>query len=120
MSALITITSATLVVDPAVRSTTTGKTVTNARIAVDDGFGDKKKSYFFDVVAWESLGEQLGQLQKGQKLGVYGKLTSRQYEKDGQKRTVIEIVANALEIRDVRKTDSRPQPETVPDSEIPF
>jgi len=124
MSAIVVVQSANLVADPTVKYTTTGKAVANFRVAVNEGFGDTKKSYFFNVVAWEDLAEQVGKLTKGQKLGLYGKLTSREYEKDGQKRSVVEIVVNAI---DVRKTDSakpaaRPQPqreEIDPDS-VPF
>ena len=131
MSAIVAIQSANLVADPIVKYTTTGKAVANFRIAVNEGFGDTKKSYFFNAVAWEELAGEIGKLAKGAKLGIYGKLTSREYEKDGQKRTVIEIVANAL---DIRKADSRSssgtgqglvqgrpqQAQQIDDSDIPF
>lgn len=121
MSAIVAIQSANIVADPQVKYTTTGKAVANFRIAVNEGFGDTKKSYFFNAVAWEELATQVGSLTKGQKLGVYGKLTSREYEKDGQKRSVVEIVVNAL---DIRKTDSpkpaRQQAQQIPDEDIPF
>lgn len=101
MSAIVAIQSANIVADPVVKYTTTGKAVANFRIAVNDGFGDTKKSYFFNATAWEDLALVVGKLVKGQKIGVYGKLTAREYEKDGRKNTVVEILVNAL---DVRKT----------------
>ena len=123
MSAIVSVPTANLVADPVVKYTTTGKAVANFRIAVNEGFGDTKKSYFFNATAWEDLALQVGKLVKGQKIGVYGKLTAREYEKDGRKTTVVEILANAI---DVRKTDAAPKPATrpqaqeIPDEDIPF
>lgn len=107
MSAIVAVPTANLVADPIVKYTTTGKAVANFRIAVNEGFGDTKKSYFFNATAWEDLALQVGKLVKGQKIGVYGKLTAREYDKDGRKNTVVEILVNAL---DVRKTDNSNAP----------
>ena len=122
MSAIVAIPSANLVADPQVKYTTTGKAVANFRIAVNEGFGETKKSYFFSAVAWEDLALEIGKLAKGQKLRLYGKLTSREYEKDGQKRSVTEIVVNAIEVRksDNPKPAARPQAQQVADEDISF
>jgi single-strand DNA-binding protein len=94
--------------DVELKSTTTGKSVANFSIAVDNGFGENKKDpFWFNVVAWGPLAETAGnQLRKGSKLTVYGRLTTRKYtNKTGVEVTVTEVVANAFE---VRKTDSKP------------
>jgi len=48
------------------------------------------------IVVWEKQAESLANYtRKGSKIAVNGKLTSRSYEtNDGQKRTVVEVVAN--------------------------
>ena len=85
--------------DPEVRYTQSGKAVCTFSIAVDDGYGENKKAYFFPVVVWNKAAEACGNsLHKGSKVAVAGKLTSRQYENnEGKKVTVFEIVADAFD-----------------------
>lgn len=85
--------------DPEVRYTQSGKAVCTFSLAVDDGYGENKKAYFFPVVVWNKAAEACGNsLHKGSKVAVTGKLTTRQYEnKEGKKVTVFEIVADAFE-----------------------
>ena len=84
--------------DPEVRYTQSGKAVCTFSIAVDDGYGENKKAYFFPVVVWNKAAEACGNsLHKGSKVAVAGKLTSRQYDNsEGKKVTVFEIVADAF------------------------
>ena len=84
--------------DPEIRYTQSGKAVCTFSIAVDDGYGENKKAYFFPVVVWGKTAETCGKsLTKGRKVAVTGKLTTRQYENnEGRKVTVFEIVADAF------------------------
>ena len=84
--------------DPEIRYTQSGKAVCTFSIAVDDGYGENKKAYFFPVVVWGKPAETCGKsLTKGRKVAVTGKLTTRQYENnEGKKLTVFEIVADAF------------------------
>lgn len=84
--------------DPEVRYTQSGKAVARFSLAVDDGYGENKKAYFFPVVAWNKAAEACGKsLHKGSKVAVTGKLTSRQYDdSEGRKVTVFEIFADAF------------------------
>lgn len=84
--------------DPEVRYTQSGKAVCTFSVAVNDGYGENKKAYFFPVVVWNKSAEACGNsLHKGSKVAVTGKLTSRQYENnEGKKVTVFEIVADAF------------------------
>ena len=84
--------------DPEIRYTQSGKAVCTFSIAVDDGYGENKKAYFFPVVVWGKTAETCGKsLTKGRKVAVTGKLTTRQYENnEGKKVTVFEIVADAF------------------------
>lgn len=83
--------------DPELRFTPgEGKAVCNFSIAVDDGWGDNKKAYFFNVVVWGKSAEAVASFtHKGSKVAVIGKLTTRDYEaNDGTKRYVTEILAD--------------------------
>ena len=102
--------------DASLKYTTSGKPVTNLFILVDNGYGANKKSAFgFGVVAWDDLAESAGKLTKGQKVTVYGKLTSRKYQnKSGVEVTKVEIVADAITAWKPRDTDSVRSPEAQP------
>lgn len=95
-----------LVRDPEVKTTQSGKVVTQFTLAVDR-FGSKDAD-FINIVAWEKLGEACGNnLSKGQRCLAEGKLQIRSYEgKDGQKRWVTEIIAQTVEFLDRKKDPS--------------
>ena len=111
--------------DPEVRYTQSGKAVCTFSIAVNDGYGENKKAYFFPVVVWNKSAEACGNsLHKGSKVAVTGKLTSRQYDnKEGKKVTVFEIVADAfegVEFLDGKKQGGNQSNEIDETEEIPF
>lgn len=85
--------------DPQTRHTSSGKTVTNFNLAVDDGFGEKKKTYWIPIVCWEKTAELAQQyLVKGSQVAVAGRLSQRSYQdKEGGNRTVIEVMASQLD-----------------------
>lgn len=88
-----------------------GKAVTNFNMAVDDGFGEHKKTYFINVVVWGKTAESLvTYTHKGSKVAVQGKITTRSYDaKDGTKRYVTEVVADqygGIEFLDSKKEEA--------------
>ena len=111
--------------DPEVRYTQSGKAVCTFSIAINDGYGENKKAYFFPVVVWNKSAEACGKsLHKGSKVAVTGKLTSRQYENsEGKKVTVVEIVADAfdgVEFLDSKRQGGSQSNEIDMTEEIPF
>lgn len=93
---------------PELKILQSGKSVTSFTIAVPDRF-NKENTYFFPVTVWGKTAELCAEwLDKGKKIGVTGRLTSRIYEtQDGQKRKVIEVVANTVDFL-TPKGDSKP------------
>ena len=90
--------------DPEIRYTNSKKAVASFSLAVHDG---KDKAIFVNCVAWEKTAELLDQyFKKGDGIMVYGKLSVRQYEKDGQKRTATEVVASGIEFPMARKVET--------------
>lgn len=88
--------------DPEVRTTTSGKTITSFSIAVDRG-GQEDAADFFDVTAWEKLGELVSQyLSKGRRCLVQGRLRQDSWDdkETGKKRTRIEVVASDVTFLD--------------------
>jgi single-strand DNA-binding protein len=84
-----------LTANPELRRTGNGKAVVSFTIACDKPGKDSGAS-FIPCVAWEKTGEFINQyFTKGSAIIVEGRIESRQYEaKDGQKRTVLEVVAS--------------------------
>jgi single-strand DNA-binding protein len=83
--------------DPELRYTpNTGTAVASFGLAVDSGFGDNKRTDFINIEVWRKQAENCAQyLHKGSMAAVEGRLQIRSYEgKDGQKRTVAEVVAD--------------------------
>jgi len=88
--------------DPEQRTTTTGKTIASFSIAVDRG-GQDDAADFFDVSAWEKLGELVMQyLGKGRRVLVQGRLRQDSWDdkETGKKRSRIEVTASDITFLD--------------------
>ncbi|MBC7943596.1 single-stranded DNA-binding protein [Candidatus Saccharibacteria bacterium] len=88
--------------DPEQRTTTTGKTIASFSIAVDRA-GQDDSADFFDVTAWEKLGELVVQyLAKGRRVLVQGRLRQDTWEdkETGKKRSKVEVVATDVTFLD--------------------
>ncbi len=88
--------------DPEQRTTTTGKTIASFSIAVDRG-GQDDSADFFDVTAWEKLGDLVMQyLGKGRRVLVQGRLRQDSWDdkETGKKRSRIEVTATDVTFLD--------------------
>ena len=81
--------------DPEQRTTTSGKNVVNFNIAIDRQTQDDQAD-FFNVVAWEKLGDLVMQyLSKGRRVLVQGRLRQDTWEdkETGKRQSWIEVTA---------------------------
>lgn len=90
-----------LVADPELKTTPEGINVCTFRIACDRSFaqqGQQRQADFIDVVAWRHNADFLCKhFAKGGMVAVQGRLQTRQYQdRNGNKRTVVEVVADSL------------------------
>jgi len=98
--------------DPELRSTSTGQSVCSFSVAVNRSWtgndGQQQEAVdYFDIVAWAKLGELVNQyMSKGRRILVQGRLSQQTWEKDGQKRSKIEIVASDVTFLDGGSSDS--------------
>jgi len=108
---ILTITGG-LVRDAELTYTPNGAAVTGFTIAQSDsrkneqGDWETTRNLYLDVTVWNEnsqykqnpipWAEIAGRLQKGDKVAVRGKLHTRQWEKDGQKRSKVEFLATEL------------------------
>lgn len=85
--------------DPELRTTPNGQNVCNFSLALNRSYKGSDGEWqeatdFVDIVAWAGLGERVAQyLTKGRLALVSGRLQSRSWEQDGQKRSKLEVVA---------------------------
>lgn len=88
--------------DPEMRTTSTGKTIASFSLAVDRG-GQDDQADFFDITAWEKLGELVNQyLSKGRRCLVQGRLRQDSWDdkETGKKRSRVEVVATDVTFLD--------------------
>lgn len=115
--------------DADIRSTQSGKVVASFTLAVDRPYtqNGKKEADFIACQIWGKSAEVLGKsVHKGQRILLEGRLQIRQYtDKNGNKRTAAEVVAERFEFIE-RKEQTEPQGmetfgQQMPfDEEIPF
>lgn len=87
--------------DPEVRYTPAGQAHTFFGLAVNRRWkkGDQweEQTSFFNVTAWRELAENVAEsVKKGTRVVVTGRLEQREFEKDGQKRSTVEVVADEV------------------------
>ncbi len=93
-----------LVRDPEMRLTMSGIAVTQFTIAINrpprkDSV--EKTADFIRVVAWRRLAEVCNEyLKKGKLVSIEGRLQFSSFEKDGEKRSVSEVVADGMQMLD--------------------
>jgi single-strand DNA-binding protein len=94
--------------DPELRQTPTGQNVTSFSLALNRSYKDASGEWqeatdYIDIVAWGPLAERVSQyLSKGRRCLVQGRLQSRSWEQDGQKRNKVEVLASDVTFLDSR------------------
>ena len=99
--------------DPELRYTQSQIPVASFRVAVDRDFGrgEERQTDFIDCVAWRSTGEFVSKyFQKGSMAVVSGRLQMRDWtDKDGNKRTSAEVVADNVYFGESKRRDGDPR-----------
>lgn len=101
--------------DPEVRYTTSGIPVASFAIAINrfrkKGSTAEPEVDFINIVAWRRLAEICGEyLKKGNPVAIEGRLQIRGYTgKDGQKKTISEVVASNMQMLGRKPNPSEPK-----------
>ena len=115
--------------DPELRTTQGNRSVTNFSIANQRNYKNssgERDTDFFDVVAWQATAEFVTKyFSKGSLVTVDGRLETRKFtDKEGNKRTVVEIIADNVFFGDSKneqqKTASGPAEAAAPGFEPDF
>jgi single-strand DNA-binding protein len=109
--------------DPELKYTPSGTPVAKFSLATDESYkdrsGERKTTVtWHNVVAWNKLAEICGEyLSKGKVVYIEGKIQSRQWnDKDGNKRTSFEIVANQMQMLNPKENGGAPPESRKPES----
>lgn len=88
--------------DPEVRYTTNEIPVARFALAVGrPSKNGEKEVDFINIVAWRGLAKICGEyLQKGKPVAIEGRLQIRKYEKNGEKRSIAEVIASSMQMLD--------------------
>lgn len=105
--------------DPEMRYTPSGRPVTTFTMAVSRSWntadGERRTdTEWFNIVAWGNLAEICNQyLHKGQQVYIEGRLQTRRWEdKEGQKHTSVEVVANEMMMLGERRDNTNQSQES--------
>ena len=120
-----------LTADPELKTTASGLSVLSFSVAVERNYqkeGEEKAVDFINVVAWRKTAEFVSKyFHKGSMIAVEGSIQTRKYEdKDGNKRTAFEILANTVSFcgKEVNSTPAESTPfadtDTADDEGLPF
>jgi len=102
--------------DPEVRFTNSGIPVARFAVAVNrptskKGDGGQNEVDFINIVAWRRLAEICRDyMKKGRPIAIEGSLQIRKYEKDGEKRSFTEVVADNIQMLGRREDQGKAGP----------
>lgn len=100
---------------PEAKSLSSGKDLTTLLVRVVDRWTSRdgqqgERVSVVPVTVWGKLGTALmGRARAGDRVSVEGRLSSREYERDGQRRYFTEVVANFVELPDEAATEHPPR-----------
>ena len=112
--------------DPASKKKDSGANLTNFSVATHETWTDKAKktqtrTEWHRITVWGKLADICSQyLKKGSKVYIEGRLQTRSWEQDGQKKYSPEIVASEMQMLDTRNNNSSAPSEDGDKDEHPF
>ena len=109
---------------PELRHTPNNTAVTDFTLAMsksckDADGNEKSETTWIRIVCWSFLAETVCKiLNTGDLVFVHGRLSSRNYEKDGQKHSVVEVVAEDVLLMRASNKNATPAEGTMPDEAV--
>ena len=98
-----------IVRDPELKETDTGKKVTNITVAVPRSYKNINGEYetdYIPCVLWKGVAESTSQYcKKGDLVGIKGRIQSRSYEIEEDKKFVVELIAEKVTFLSSKKAD---------------
>lgn len=100
--------------DPEMRHTNSGTPVTTFSIAIDNGYGDNKRTDFVNCLAWNKTAEFVTKyFTKGKMIIVIGRIATRSWEtQDGKRAYATEVIANEVNFGESKTSPQLNTPQT--------
>ena len=112
-----------LVRDPEVKVLGEGKQVANFSLAVN-GWDKNKEADFIPITAWDATAKVVENFcQQGSQVAIKGRFQLQRWEKDGQKRSKIQVICESLTLLSSKKKENAEPAASVSsggDPESPF
>lgn len=118
--------------DPELKYTPKGTAVVELNLAVDDGWGENKKTAWIGITIWGATAELAARaIKKGDRVGITGRLSQEEWEdkNTGKKTRKTKVTCDSLHLLSPRRDDSprrdeeprqSPQTRIHDDDDIPF
>lgn len=101
--------------EPEVKETESGKKVTNLTLAVPRSYKNENGEYdtdFINCSLWNSIAESVSQYcHKGDLVGIKGRIQTDTYEKDGEKKFAMQLVAEKVTFLSSKATEKEDEEE---------
>lgn len=108
--------------DPEMRHTNSGTPVTTFSIAIDNGYGDNKRTDFVNCLAWNKTAEFVTKyFTKGKMIIVIGRITTRSWEtQDGKRAYATEVVAKEVSFGETKSSQQTATQQPMQDDDDDF
>lgn len=104
--------------DVELRFTPSGKAVAQLTLAVDDGWGENKKTAWIGVTIWAATAELAKKaVRKGDRLGIAGRLSQEEWEdkETGKKQRKTKVTCESMDLLEPKRDDAgQGQPRQLP------
>jgi single-strand DNA-binding protein len=101
---------------PDTRQTPSGKTVTKFSVAINEKYGDKETTTWYNVSCWDKLGEVVSQyVTKGMLVLVVGRVSVRAYtNRAGEPAASLDMTAQTVKFLSGKGTEATSEPDAEP------
>ena len=109
--------------DPEMRHTNSGTPVTTFSIAIDNGYGDNKRTDFINCVAWNKTAEFVTKyFTKGKMIVIAdGRISTRSWEtQDGKRAYATEVIANEVNFGETKSSQQTATQQPMQDDDDDF
>ena len=109
--------------DPEMRHTNSGTPVTTFSIAIDNGYGDNKRTDFINCVAWNKTAEFVTKyFTKGKMIVIAdGRISTRSWEtQDGKRAYATEVVAKEVSFGETKSSQQTATQQPMQDDDDDF
>lgn len=108
--------------DPEMRHTNSGTPVTTFSIAIDNGYGDNKRTDFVNCLAWNKTAEFVTKyFAKGKMIIVIGRIATRSWEtQDGKRAYATEVIAKEVSFGETKSSQQTATQQPMQDDDDDF